>query len=96
MKIRDLVFSLNDARVLWIDGKGGSKDDRLYGELGPNHVMRSLHFHSNCDVPYHDDSGQVRTMKVCSNITERVGQLLLGHALGPKEEFLRNAQASNR
>ena len=27
-------------------------------------------------------------MNVCSNITEMVGQLLLGHALGPKDEFL--------
>jgi hypothetical protein len=75
--------------VRWIDGLGLSKEDRFYGEDGPEH------FHSHCDNLYEDENRQVKTMKICSNITEVVGQLLFGHALGPKEEFIEQAKVSN-
>ena len=35
------------------------------------------------------------TMVVCSNVTEIMGQLLLGHALGPKDEFKQQVEESN-
>jgi len=34
-------------------------------------------------------------MVVCSNVTEIMGQLLLGHALGPKDEFKQQVEEAN-
>jgi hypothetical protein len=86
--IRDLVAGLQDSRVLWMDGKGLSKDQRMYGEGGPNRVTGSQHFHSICQSSYLDESGQQQSMKICSNVTEVLAQLMLGYALGPKAEYI--------
>jgi hypothetical protein len=85
--IRDLVAGLQDSRVLWMDGKGLSKDQRMYSEGGPNSVTGSQHFHSMCQSSYLDESGQQQSMKICSNVTEVLAQLMLGYALGPKAEY---------
>jgi len=77
---------LNDPRVRWLDSIGISKEQRMYAQNGEAHVSSSQHFHGFCREK--DLSDPSRTMNVCSNITEMVGQLLLGHALGPKDEFL--------
>jgi len=90
-EIKYLLNDLNDSRVRWIDGQGLSKDMRMYSENGENHIGQSQHFHSYCN---HDPNIH-GTMTVCSNVTELVGQLLLGHALGPKKEFMERAANNN-
>ena len=85
--IKELVAGLNDSRVRWIDGKGVSKEMRLYGERGPDYVIGSQHFHGHCEATYLDESGQQQDMRICSNVTEVLGQLLIGYALGPKNEY---------
>lgn len=85
-KIIDFASQLNDPRVRWLDSIGISKEQRMYAQNGEAHVSSSQHFHGFCRE--NDLSDPSRTMNVCSNITEMVGQLLLGHALGPKDEFL--------
>ena len=49
--------------------------------------MRSQHFHRFCDSRVDSGTDQLG-MKVCSNTTELVAQLLLGHALGPKQVLM--------
>ena len=93
--ISDLTSQLNDPRVRWIDGVGISKEMRLYAQKGEEYISRSQHFHRPCMRMDPDD--RTNAMVVCSNVTEIVGQLLLGHALGPKEEFRKRvAQSSGR
>jgi hypothetical protein len=87
--IRELVFGLKDSRVHWLDGKGLSKEHRMYAENGPDHVTGSQHFHKLCKSSYMDTNGQEQPMNICSNVTEVIGQLLIGYALGPKEEYLK-------
>eukprot|EP00804_Cyclotella_cryptica_P005934 CCRYP_000197-RA/>CCRYP_000197-RA protein AED:0.07 eAED:0.07 QI:0/-1/0/1/-1/1/1/0/699 len=93
-RIRELVVSLNDSRVRWINGVGVSREMRFYGEDGPDHITRSQHFQSHCDSFYRDENAEIQSMKICSNITELLGQLLLGHALGPKHEFIEQTKHS--
>lgn len=83
-EIRELSMSLNDSRVRWIDGMGISKEMRLYSQYGPNRITGSQHFHRLCNEFYHDENNEKRSIMICSNITELLGQILLGHALGPK------------
>jgi len=84
-EIRSLTRQLSDPRIRWIDGIGISKEMRMYGHNGQNHVARSQHFHHPC-------AG--KDMAMCSNTTELVGQLLLSHALGPKEELMKQVKAN--
>ena len=69
---------LNDTRIRWLDGIGISKEMRMHGEFFPK---LENHFHRWCDM----DHGEIR---VCSNITEAVAQLLLGHAIGQSKSSL--------
>jgi hypothetical protein len=85
-KLMDLTNGMFDRRVHWLDGMGVSREMRLYAEDGPDHVSRSQHFHGNCNIPY-GEVNEDKRMMICSNITEVVAQLLLNHALGPKEYF---------
>jgi hypothetical protein len=78
----------NDPRVRWIDGHGISKEMRMYGQGGEEYMARSQHFHSYCTNP--GINGEAAA--VCSNVTEMMGQLLLGHALGPKADFMEQAK----
>lgn len=85
LDLKEKLDMLNDSRIRWLDGMGISKEMRLYGEWGENHIAQSQHFHHFCNDTFVDSDGTTNTMNVCSNITEMVAQLLLGHALGPKE-----------
>lgn len=90
--IREMVLGFHDPRVKWLDGMGLSRDMRFHSESGPDHISFSQHFHSHCNELYIDENNQHKTMKICSNITEVVGQVLLSHALGPKEDFFERAK----
>ena len=85
-EVNYLLSTLNDPRVRWFDGYGISKEHRMYSQEGEEKVGRSQHFHHSCDMQNDDDPSQ--SMVVCSNITEMVAQVLLGHALGPKDELI--------
>ncbi len=79
--INDMVNLLgNDPRVRWIDGHGISKEMRMYSQEGEKYLSWSQHFHNYCT----NTGINGEAMTVCSNVTEMMGQLLLGHALGPK------------
>jgi hypothetical protein len=65
---------------------GVSKEMRLHGKWGERHIALSQHFHHFCDESFVDLNSSVKTMIVCSNITEMVAHLLLGHAIGPKQQ----------
>lgn len=93
-KLKEVTNEMFDRRVQWIDGMGVSRDMRLHGEDGPNHVTRSQHFHSHCNEKYLSRNSIEKRMRICSNITEVVAQLLLGHALGPKKRFIERARQS--
>ncbi|KAL3786051.1 hypothetical protein HJC23_003899 [Cyclotella cryptica] len=88
-KLRELTAFTNDPRVRWVDGMGLSKEMRMYGEAGPDHTSYSQHFHAACDVPYVDVHGNAQSMRICSNVTENIAQLLIGHAVGPKDQLLK-------
>lgn len=85
--LKDIHHMMNalghDSRVRWIDGHGISKEMRMYSQQGEEYVARSQHFHNYCKRS--GSNGEV--MNVCSNVTEMMGQLLLGHALSPKAEY---------
>jgi hypothetical protein len=67
----------------------------MYGERGPGYVTGSQHFHSTCDASYIDrESGRQMDMKICSNVTEMLGQLMIGYALGPKDEYIQRVDKS--
>jgi len=91
-EIHDLSRKLNDPRVRWIDGYGIAKEMRMHSEGKENRVATSQHFHRACN------NGDVKNglMIVCSNVTEMVAQLLLGHALGPKQDFLMEQEKSKK
>eukprot|EP00956_Cyclotella_meneghiniana_P010277 scaffold14195_cov65-Cyclotella_meneghiniana.AAC.2 len=90
-RLQELSSVTNDPRVRWVDGMGWSKDMIMYGEFGPDHTSFSQHFHSHCDETYEDENGEVRSMRICSNVTENIAQLLIGHAVGPKLTLMANA-----
>ena len=84
--LKHFLRKLNDSRIRWLDGIGISKDMRMYAEFGEHKIGQSQHFHRWCDM----DHGEIR---VCSNITETIGQLLLGHAIGQsKSSFIEKAK----
>ena len=56
----------------------------MHNQQGENGVAGLQHFHRYCTNT--GISGEAMT--VCSNVTEMMGQLLLGHALGPKADFM--------
>lgn len=88
--LRDInryVLELNDSRVRWLDGMGISSDMKLWNQDAGKKVMRSQHFHRFCDSRVDSGADELR-MKVCSNTTELIAQLLLGHALGEKQELM--------
>jgi hypothetical protein len=89
-KLQELTYSSKDSRVRWLDGMGLSRDMIMYGEFGPEHATLSKHFHAHCDATYQDVDGELKSMRVCSNVTENVAQLLIGHALGPKAALMTN------
>jgi hypothetical protein len=83
--INDMVNLLgDDLRVRWIDGHGISKEMRMHNQQGENGVAGSQHFHNYCT----NTGINGEAMTVCSNVTEMMGQLLLGHALGTKADFM--------
>jgi len=83
--INDMVNLLgNDPRVRWIDGHGISKEMRMYSQEGEKYLSWSQHFHNYCT----NTGINGEAMTVCSNVTEMMGQLLLGHALGTKADFM--------
>jgi len=83
--ISAVVSSINDSRIRYVDGIGASKEHRMYGESGPDHILQSQHFHRMCEKV--DQHNPDNVMTVCSNVTELMGQLLIGHAVGPKAEL---------
>ncbi len=84
--IRNMLATIDDSRVRWIDGVGVSKEMKMHTEKGSAHVAGSAHFHRRCtDRPEIFYEGN--PIKVCSNITDIVAQLLLGYTLGPKRSF---------
>lgn len=92
-KLRDLTSNMFDRRIQWLDGLGISRDQRIYSEDGPNHVSRSQHFHSQCNVPYTVGLDyREKRMRICSNITEMMAQLLINYALGPKDRFIEKVE----
>jgi hypothetical protein len=90
-KLKDLTNNMFDRRVQWLDGIGISRDMRMYSEDGPDYVTRSQHFHGSCDEAY-ISGGQQKRMRICSNITEMVAQLLINYALGPKQRFIEKVE----
>ncbi|KAL7543405.1 hypothetical protein ACHAWF_007380 [Thalassiosira exigua] len=84
--IDGLLGKLKDPRVRWLDGMGISKEMRMYGQKSENGVTKSQHFHRPCFLK--DARDPSYAMVTCSNVTEMVAQLLLGHALGPKAELI--------
>lgn len=92
-KLRSLTSNMFDRRVQWLDGLGISRDMRMYSEDGPDHVSRSQHFHSQCNEPFTVGlEYREKRMRVCSNITEVVAQLLINFALGPKDRFVEKVE----
>jgi hypothetical protein len=87
---------LFDRRVHWLDGMGVSKEMRMYAEDGPDHVSRSQHFHGSCDLKYGNGDDEENRMMICSNVTEMVAQLMLNHALGPKDHFVNEVNQLER
>ncbi|KAL7490037.1 hypothetical protein ACHAW6_015764 [Cyclotella cf. meneghiniana] len=84
-RLNELTAITNDPRVRWLDGMGLSKEMRMYGEKGPEQTTISQHFHTAaCNLPYRDANGNIKSMRICSNVTENIAQLLIGHALGSK------------
>lgn len=81
-EIRNMLAAINDPRVRWLDGMGVSKEMKLHTEKGAEFVAGSAHFHRNCG-----SNREFPSVKVCSNITEVVAQMLIGEALGPKDKF---------
>lgn len=84
--VANLLDRLNDPRIRWFDGLGIAKEMRMYGQNGPDRVGDSQHFHHSCAEKSVVEPDFMTV--VCSNITEMVAQVLLGHALGPKVEFV--------
>ena len=96
--IHSLVKSLNDPRVRWIDGIGISKEMRLYSQqYGEDlSIGESQHFHSLIDGHSPKLLAEYpEPLLIRSNITEMLGQLLLGHALGPKQEYIEHVKRVN-
>ena len=60
---------------------------RLYSEGGENKIAQSQHFHRFCNIQ-NTKLLKANPMKVCSNITDIVAQVLLGTAIGPKRKLL--------
>jgi hypothetical protein len=92
-KLMELTYAANDPHVRWVDhGMGLSKEMIMYGEYGPNRTSFSLHFHRSCDESYEDVNGELkfRNTKICSNVTENIAQLLIGHAVVPKAALVAN------
>lgn len=91
-KLQGLTNDIPDHRIQWLDGLGISRNHRLYSENGPDHVSWSQHFHGGCHVDYEGMDQKIRQMRVCSNITEMMAQLLLNYALGPKPLFVERVE----
>eukprot|EP00984_Skeletonema_dohrnii_P037209 scaffold39056_cov155-Skeletonema_dohrnii-CCMP3373.AAC.1 len=88
-KLEEYLETMDDNRVRWVDGKGISKEMRMYAEFGPEFVTRSQHFHRNCNESIIDESTEMTTnMRVCGNVTDLMAQLLLGFTLGEKKDYL--------
>ena len=95
--IGGMLKLLKDPRVRWIDGHGISKEMRMYSQEGEEYLTRSQHFHQYCAFTKRSKIGiNGETMTVCSNVTEMMGQLLLGHALGPKADFMEQVKRTPR
>ena len=95
LDLKDKLQLLNDRRIRWLDGMGISKEMRLYGEWGEDHIAQSQHFHHFCNEKYEDMESNIKTMNVCSNITEMVASLLLSHALRPKNSKLKYGKGTS-
>ena len=92
-KLEELLRTMGDNRVRWVDGKGISKDMRMYAEFGPEFVTRSQHFHRFCNESTIDEiTGITSNLRVCGNVTDLMAQLLLGYTLGEKEDYMEKGQ----
>lgn len=83
-EIKRMLSRLGDRRVRWIDGHGLSKEMRMHGGNGEDRMASTQRLHSFC----HGNGDGAGDVAVCSNVTELVGQVLLGHAIGPKRDLL--------
>jgi hypothetical protein len=94
-KLEEYLHKMDDSRVRWVDGKGISKEMRMYAEFGPEYVTRSQHFHRFCnDSIVEDSAGMTNNLRVCGNVTDLMAQLLLGFTLGEKKDYLEKVQQS--
>jgi len=92
-KLEEYLETMDDKRVRWIDGKGISKEMRMYAEFGPEFVTRSQHFHHFCNESIIDDNkGTINNLRVCGNVTDMMAQLLLGFAVGEKKNYVEKVQ----
>ena len=98
-EIKQSVLSLNDPRVRWFDGHGISKEMRMYSQDGEERIAKSQHFHHIITARKlewslgHKEYPEAIVTR--SNITEMMGQLLLGHALGPKQDLIEQLNKEN-
>jgi hypothetical protein len=83
--IKNMLAAIDNSRVRWIDSLGVSKEMKMHTETGSEYVAGSVHFHQKC--PNSMSCNGSNPIKVCSNITEIVSQLLLGYTLGTKRQF---------
>ena len=89
--ISGMLKLLKDPRVRLIDGHGILEEMRMYNQDGEERLAHSQHFHSYCKNGRNSGiNGEAMT--VCSNMTEMMSQLLLGHALGPKADFMKQVK----
>jgi hypothetical protein len=95
-ELKEKLILLDDQRVRCLDGMGISKEMRLHGEWGEDHMAQSQHFHHFCNETMVATDGNDVTINVCSNITEMVAQLLLGHAIGHKSSLRITSEPSER
>lgn len=77
--------TINDERVRLVDTTSISSPMVLYSESG-GQIQGSQHFHRICNGPGDN-------LRVCSNVTEAVAQLVLGMAIAPEGKLV--AKASN-
>jgi hypothetical protein len=87
-RLKALTENMFDRRVRWLDGIGISKEMRMYAEQGPERITGSQHFHRHCREEYGNEG---KIMTICSNVTEFLAHLLLGHTLGPKDRLSKKA-----
>jgi len=97
-RLKEFTGNITDKRVRWIDGIGISKEMRMYSQSGEERITKSQHFHKFCHHKNETTTKEEKEsgIKVCSNITDMVAQLMLGHVLGPKAEFIQTVKKNKK